>query len=407
MRYSGHGVFHGIEHNQLLGVSQVVVAVDQVLQVLADFFHKRERERFVLDSQFAFLRLIAHHSSRTEILATYRVLQHHTSVASKHLVQQISSLTRMYGTDSDQMSVSSYESTRASLRSIFGSRSARKEAGKLLARPEYFNKMPDDLTEIAAYLRGRAFRDRQAPKEFTIHRSHGVRKPERAESDISRNSLTPTTGLDLARNLAASEGQGVRFVTDPPIPTSISALLSKRHAVTRLPGAGRIGVSAVGTSSVKTMTTNNGPETAASSAYNDSLRVPAASKTRIPSPKSWTSYTFRHRNNPEESSQTPLANENNTCERTPVPRGNGPPSGGGSSPPSNDGNQEEKPTRTDPTLLIPGMILLEGTEVTEEVEEAEEEEAGAEEETTGIPTLKTLAIPHGGVCRKNGKSTIN
>ena len=69
--------------------------------------------------------------------------------------------------------------------------------------------------------------------------------------------------------------------------------------------------------------------------------------------------------------------------------------------------QEEKPTRTDPTLLIPGMILLEGTEVTEEVEEAEEEEAGAEEETTGIPTLKTLAIPHGGVCRKNGKSTIN
>ena len=248
----------------------------------------------------------------------------------------------MYGTDSDQMSVSSYESTRALLRSIFGSRSARKEAEKLLARPEYFNKMPDDLTEIAAYLHGWAFRDRQAPKEFTIHQSHGVQKLERAESDISRNSLTPTTGLDLARNLAASEGQGVRFVTDPPIPTSISALLSKRHAVTRLPGAGRIGVSAVGTSSVKTMTTNNGPETAASSAYNDSLRVPAASKTRIPSPKSWTSYTFQHRNNPEESSQTPLANENNNRERTPVPRGNGPPSGGGSSPPSNDGNPGRK-----------------------------------------------------------------
>ena len=116
----------------------------------------------------------------------------------KHLVQQINSLMRMYGMDSDQMLVSSYEPTRASLWSIFGSGSARKEAGKLLARPEYFNKMPDNLTEITAYLRGQVFRDRQAPKEFTIHRSHGVRKLERGESDISWNSLTPTMGPDLA-----------------------------------------------------------------------------------------------------------------------------------------------------------------------------------------------------------------
>ena len=75
----------------------------------------------------------------------------------------------MYGTDSDQMSVSSYESTRVSLRSIFGSGSTRKETGKLLARLEYFNKMPNDLTKIAAYLRRQAFRDRQTPKEFTVH----------------------------------------------------------------------------------------------------------------------------------------------------------------------------------------------------------------------------------------------
>ena len=71
VRYSGHGVFHGVERNRLLQVAQVVVSVDQVLQVLADFFHKRERERFILDAQFAFLRLLAHHPSRTEILATY------------------------------------------------------------------------------------------------------------------------------------------------------------------------------------------------------------------------------------------------------------------------------------------------------------------------------------------------
>ena len=49
VRYSGQGVFHKVERNQLLQVSQVVVSVDQVLQVLADFCHKREWERFVLD----------------------------------------------------------------------------------------------------------------------------------------------------------------------------------------------------------------------------------------------------------------------------------------------------------------------------------------------------------------------
>ena len=55
VRYSGQGIFHGIERNQLLQASQVVVSVDQVLQVLVDFFHKREREGFIVDPQFTFL----------------------------------------------------------------------------------------------------------------------------------------------------------------------------------------------------------------------------------------------------------------------------------------------------------------------------------------------------------------
>ena len=42
VRYSGQGIFHGVERNQLLQVSQVVVSVDQVLQVLVDFFFTNE-----------------------------------------------------------------------------------------------------------------------------------------------------------------------------------------------------------------------------------------------------------------------------------------------------------------------------------------------------------------------------
>ena len=192
--------------------------------------------------------------------------------------------------------IRSYKSTRSSLRSIFGSGFTRKEVGKPLARPEYFSKMPNDLMEITAYMRKQASRDCQTPKQFTIHRSHEVQGPERAESNVSQTSLTPTTGPYLVRNPAASEGQSIRFITDPSIPTSISALLSRRHAVTWLPGAERIGVSTVGTSSVRTMTTNNAPETIASDINNNSLEALAAFTSHIPSPKAWTSYTFRRRN---------------------------------------------------------------------------------------------------------------
>ena len=129
---------------------------------------------------------------------------------------------------------------------------------------------------------------------------------------------------------AASEGQGVRFATEPPVPNSISALLTRRHAVTRLPGAGMIGVSAVGALSEKTTTTNNGPKTIASGLNNDEQRVPAAAGVRIPSPKSWTSYVFRNRINQEPTgpSRRPLAERGQ--ERTPVQNNGGPPSGGSS-----------------------------------------------------------------------------
>ena len=135
--------------------------------------------------------------SRTEILVTYRVLQHCTTVASKHLIQEINALMRMYGSD-DQMSVGSYESMRASLRSIFGNGSARTKVGKLLARSEYFDKMPQDLTEITAYLRGRAYKGSQAPKEPTAHRFRESFSHEKAESNSARNSVTPTMGQSFA-----------------------------------------------------------------------------------------------------------------------------------------------------------------------------------------------------------------
>ena len=44
VRHTGQGITYRIEHNQLLTAAQVVVAIDQVLQVLAEFFHKQEQD---------------------------------------------------------------------------------------------------------------------------------------------------------------------------------------------------------------------------------------------------------------------------------------------------------------------------------------------------------------------------
>ena len=92
----------------------------------------------------------------------------------------------------------------------------------------------------------------------------------------------------------------------------------------------------VGALSEKTTTSNNGPETIASGLNNDKQRVPAATRARITSPKSWTSYVFRNRINQEPIGPSKCSNEEWGQERTPVQNNGGPPSGGSS--PSSNGN---------------------------------------------------------------------
>ena len=81
--------------------------------------------------------------------------------------------------------------------------------------------MPEDLTEIAAYLCDMAYKDQPKPKEFSIHLSWVLQDDEEAKSSASRNSTTPTTGPPLMWNHAVSEGKTVWFAAKPPIPNSI------------------------------------------------------------------------------------------------------------------------------------------------------------------------------------------
>ena len=206
------------------------------------------------------------------------------------------------------------------------------------------------------------------------------------------------------QNPAASKGQSVRFVTDPSIPTSISALLSERHAVTRLPGAGRIGVSAAGTSSVKM---NNAPEMIVSDVNNNGLGAPAAFTSCIPSPKAWTSYTFRQRNT--KNTQTPVGASTiaKTVKGHTSPLIVVPPLEGLLLPATIVIMEEDLiQIRTDLTHQTPGMNPPGVTEMEEVVEQAVEE--GVEEaEITEIKSPRILMPLLGGGPQKSGRSTTN
>ena len=95
------------------------------------------------------------------------------------------------------------------------------------------------------------------------------------------------------------------------------------------------------------MTTNNAPETIASNDNNNNLRTPAAFTSRIPSPKAWTSYTFKQRNIPEETQlPTRANNDHEDRQGAHVPPNGGPPSGGSSH--SSNGNDHGRRPNPNP-----------------------------------------------------------
>ena len=61
---------------------------------------------------------------------------------------------------------------------------------------------------------------------------------KRERSIVSKNPSTATTGLNLARDLAANKDQGIRTVTieESPTPYMISIFTSRKHAVQWSPG---------------------------------------------------------------------------------------------------------------------------------------------------------------------------
>lgn len=337
-------------------------------------------------------------------MATYRILQHRMTVAAKHLAQEINALMWMHEAK-DQMSISSYESTKGSLWSIFGNGLARKEVGKLLARPEYFNKMPEDLIEIAAYLHKRAYKESQSPKEFTINCSWGACDQEKVESNITRNSATPTTGPNFVWIPTASKGQSVRFAAEPPVPGSISVLLSKRHAVTRLPGAGAIGVPAVHASSVKTtmaliqllgvLTIIILEHLLRSVRAYPALSWGLAMSSGIGTTRMKLNWVNKAMEIPTEEEFSPQA------PKDPLPMD--------LPPPVTMEIPERKVALVDALCQTPGTFPLKTVEMGVVVEEEEEEvaEEVAERETMAIQSCKTLTFFLGGKLQKNGSWTVS
>ncbi|KAJ7446731.1 hypothetical protein FB451DRAFT_1054836, partial [Mycena latifolia] len=121
----------------LVVFGHVCLAVQQVLDGLAQFLNKSDRQRFMLDSRHRFLRLMEGHDSRSEIAFAFLTLQTRLRNADVHIKNYLNSIQQMFTNTISDERISSVDSTVSEVRSEFHRGATLPELYKLLARPEY------------------------------------------------------------------------------------------------------------------------------------------------------------------------------------------------------------------------------------------------------------------------------
>ncbi|KAJ7707984.1 hypothetical protein B0H16DRAFT_1261045, partial [Mycena metata] len=118
-------------------IGHVCLALQQVLDSLALFLNKSDRQRFTLDVNYRFLRMLESHDSRTEVMFAFSTLQSRVQRADVHIKQYLNSIQKIFtGTISSER-VPSVNSTLSSVRSDFIRGATLPELYKMLAREDY------------------------------------------------------------------------------------------------------------------------------------------------------------------------------------------------------------------------------------------------------------------------------
>ena len=320
-------------------VAQLYLAMYQVLEAFQTFLEEGDRQPFTFDPGWKMLRMLAWHTNKKDILIAFVVLRRRCEVCNSHIKEYFNAMRKMFLQTDEQESVSTMYSTRPSVRSQFGHGSVHEKVGKLLLRPDYNSCIPvayrngiSRLTEAAVTAANKMHE--KIPTEFykdTHARIHeiqptGVITAARSASNASykvraldhaftKTSQVAYTNTNSQSNRAFSQyapstthtmaTQSVKV----PMPASISVIAHRRHAISTMPGMGRIEVPAsdiAATAPVSTMGVEQRNEPAAKPSQTVAFagrQTPPHLSTKfleqpphVPAsnpPSHWTSYQFK------------------------------------------------------------------------------------------------------------------
>ncbi|KAJ7667257.1 hypothetical protein B0H17DRAFT_1336134 [Mycena rosella] len=230
-----HGATAGMDKVFMLGtfhlerLAQLTLAIHQVLTGLYEFLDTPHSRRFVIDPGWQFLRLMEENLSRSAILMAFSSLQFRLTQAGKHIKRNFNAIKRVCNQELNVLS--SVDSTRSSVRSLFGRDEPEVELAKLLARPDYGARAYDSL----------------AREQFVEKLTDGSRRDfykdrslERAAAHALPLSPEPEVSAPVADKIAANgfilDSRAARSTRFLDMPQSLSSV--GRGPVSVLPGVG-------------------------------------------------------------------------------------------------------------------------------------------------------------------------
>jgi hypothetical protein len=130
------GTEYALNMLHLEQISQIALAVHQVLEGLYDFLGKVGNSRFPLDPGWKILRLLEDNISQPTLLTACSTLQFRLERATQRIDVFLNSVKLVLGMEALD-SMSSVDSTQSSVRSEFGRDIPSYELAKLVAHPDY------------------------------------------------------------------------------------------------------------------------------------------------------------------------------------------------------------------------------------------------------------------------------
>ncbi len=221
--------FYSMLPARLTQIGQMILALTQVIQGLADFLHQDRGVIFTLDPNFTLIRLLAWHENPTEMVLTLPVIQDRARLAVKHIKKLFNQARTALLPYEEARSVSSYNSTVEEERRAYDARSPLSTVANFAIRQDHKSVWDAPATEaMDSLLRRRVLLKKpQIDIEPYVARAAVpavlAPQPVLAERRAYLSSVLPDSNLPVAPNYTG--------VANPSsVPDSISGHFMERRA---------------------------------------------------------------------------------------------------------------------------------------------------------------------------------